>query len=469
VLTPRKSAVALLASVTAALCLLLPLALVGAPPASAHPLSTTTIRLDVGPSAVEAIVDLPLDQLSTALHQDLDATSALEPSRLVQLRGYVRDHLSAADAPRDAGYNGTAVTAGTTGTTGQGWVTSVSGGAVVQVDGADNLELTATLTPSSGSVGDFVLHYDAIIEALISHRAFVSARYGTTGTYATLAMLSWQTTSVPVLPSTTPPASQGFTAAIRLGVDHISSGSDHLLFLIMLLLPAPLLVRRRRWVRRPDRGRATLRVIHVVTAFAVGHSVTLALGALGWVHLPTRLIESGIALSVLVSALHAIRPIVRRGEVYIAGGFGLLHGLAFAALLTELDLSRSGLVTTLLGFNLGIEITQLLVVALVMPSLIALSGTVIYPALRITAAGLGAVLATAWLSERSGLTDANPFEPVADLLVDHPYALATALALLALGVVSAQRRGFLPDPINTPAAEQLKSQAPQPSEASAHS
>jgi hypothetical protein len=207
----------------------------------------------------------------------------------------------------------------------------------------------------------------------------------------------------------------------------------------MLLLPAPLMASGRRWIRRLEVGSAGWRVVHVVTAFAVGHSITLALGAVGWVHLPARLIESGIALSVLVSAIHAIRPLVPRGEVFIAGSFGLLHGLAFATLLGQLDLSNSSLVTTLLGFNLGIEVTQLLVVALVMPSLILLSRTNVYPFLRTGTAVLGAVLATGWLAERSRLISTNPAEPMGDLLVNHPIALAGGLAVVALTCTGMQR------------------------------
>jgi HupE / UreJ protein len=390
--------------------------------ASAHPLSTTAVLLDVNAHHVDATIDLPLDELSVAMDQKLSTTNVLEATTLADLRTYVQAHMSATDTTRQA------------------WTSAVTGGVVKKVDGIDNLVLDATLTPSSGDVGDFVLHYDAIIDKLVAHRVFVAARYGSSGSYTTLAMLSWQTTSVPVA-STTPPASQGFVAAAHLGVQHISGGSDHLLFLIMLLLPAPLLARGRRWVRRDDPGRAAWRVVHVVTAFAIGQSITLALGALGWVHLPTRLVECGIALSVLVSALHAIRPLARRGEVFIAGSFGLLHGLAFATLLTEMDLSRRGLVTTLLGFNLGIEITQLSVVALVMPSLILLIRTAAYPALRVTLAGTGSVLATAWLAERSEIISTNPLEPVGAALVQHPFSLAAALAAAAVISVLLQHLG----------------------------
>jgi HupE / UreJ protein len=400
-----------------------------ASPAAAHPLNTSAVLLDLGTHQVSATIDLPLDELSIARSRQLTASNVLEASTLSELRSYVHAHLSASDD------------------TGQAWTVQVSGGEVDQVDGADNLVLAATLTPSSGTVAAFVLHYDAVLDTLISHRVFVSARYGHTGSYTTLAMLSWQTLSVPVT-STLPSTGQGFFAAVHLGIQHISTGSDHLLFLLMLLLPAPLVAQQKRWTRRSDPGWAgarctAWRVVHVVSAFAIGHSITLALGALGWVHLPARLVESGIALSVLVSAVHAIRPLVRGGEVFIGLGFGLLHGMAFAALLGELHLSSGGLVLTLLGFNLGIEVTQLLVVALVMPSLVLLSTTGAYPICRTALAVIGALLAGGWLAARSGLIASDPLEPIGNILVEHPFSLAGVLAIAA--IAAAGKFGFQQD------------------------
>ena len=390
-------------------------------PASAHPLSTSAVLLDVSTTSVTATIELPLDELSIARDEKLTVLNVLDDPTLMSLRAYVQTDLSASDA------------------SGTVWSTIVTGGRVEKVDGIDNLVLDATLTPASGSVGDFVLHDDAIIDQLMSHRVFVSGRYGHTGSYTTVAMLSWQRQSVPVAATAaaSAPADHGFAAAVRLGLHHIASGSDHLLFLIMLLLPAPLVAAGHRWRPQPVPGlggirRSSVRVVHVVTAFAVGHSCTLALGALGWVQLPPRVVESGIALSVLASAVHAVRPLVRRGEVLIAGGFGLLHGLSFAAVLTGLDLSRTSLVTTLLGFNLGIEFAQLLVVALVMPSLLLLARTVAYAALRLILAALGAVLAAGWFAERAGLMNTNFLEPVGNLLTEHPVVLAAGLATVAL-------------------------------------
>ena len=381
--------------------------------ATAHPLSTTAVLLDLDRQAVAVTVELPVDRLAVAFNQPFTATSIMRPATLALIRTYVRDHMSASDDTATV------------------WTTSVGSGRVESIDGVDHLVLQASLVPAAGTVANFTFHYDAILDRIVSHRIFVSAREGHTGTYTTLAMLSWQSPSVPVrtVGSGVKTSSQnGFLASLSLGVQHIRTGSDHLLFLFMLLLPAPLAVRGRQWIRRDDLTRAGWRVVHVVSAFAVGHSTTLVLGAVGLIHLPTRVIESGIALSVLVSATHAIRPLVRGGEMLIAGGFGLLHGLAFAALIDQLGLGRGGLIVDLLGFNLGIEVAQLLVVALVMPSLFVLSRTGSYGLVRTALGALGAVLAAAWLVERIGLLSHNPLEPVSDTLVNHPLLIAATLA-----------------------------------------
>jgi hypothetical protein len=251
-----------------------------------------------------------------------------------------------------------------------------------------------------------------------------------TETYTTVGLIDWesQTLTVPVQGAT---AEQGFLAAVQMGVKHIGEGADHLLFLVMLLLPAPLLARRGRWTRTNGFRRSCVRVVHVGTAFAIGHSITLALAALGYLSVPTRVVESLIALSILVSGVHAVRPIVRGGEVWIATGFGLMHGVAFAALIGQLDLSRGSLVTELLGFNLGIELTQLIVVALIMPSLMVLSRTRVYPTVRLALASFGIVLAAAWLAERTMLTTVNPLDGVSAALVEHPFTSAACLACVA--------------------------------------
>jgi hypothetical protein len=97
-----------------------------------------------------------------------------------------------------------------------------------------------------------------------------------------------------------------------------------------------------------------------------------------------------------------------------------MHGLAFATLLGGLDVGTGSLVTELLGFNLGIELSQLFVVALIMPSLIVLSGTRLYRVVRTALVGLGILLAAAWLAERTTLIRTNPLDVVATILGDTP-------------------------------------------------
>lgn len=410
-----------------------------APAAQAHPLSTTAILLDVGPTAVTGTIELPLDRLAIALDEPtLTPAVAVGPATLARLRTYVAAHLSAADPDRQTS-----------------WTTEVTSPRIGPVDGVEHLLVDVRLTPPSPASSAVDLRYDGIVHHLQSHRILVSARpAGSAGDYTAVGVLDWQSHALRV-PIEGAAVGAAFLDAVGLGVAHIAEGADHLLFLLMLLLPAPLLVRGRRWVRGGDLRGQVRRTVQVVSAFAVGHSVTLALGALGLVDVPTRLVESLIAVSILVSGVHALRPVVRGGEVGIAAGFGLMHGLAFAGVLGELGLGRSSLLAELLGFNLGIEVTQLLVVALVMPSLLVLARSRVYPVVRAVLATSGIVLAAAWLAERIGVISTDPFEPVSTRVVEHWWALPATLALCAaLTLVSGNRSGG--DPEGDPSASDAR-------------
>lgn len=186
----------------------------------------------------------------------------------------------------------------------------------------------------------------------------------------------------------------------RLGMRHIAEGTDHLLFLLVLLLPAPLLVSGACWGPPATLRQSLLRILGIVTAFTIGHSITLGLAAFGLVHAPERPIEVLIAVSILVSAVHALRPLFPGKETWIAAFFGLIHGLAFAATLNRLGLGRWGRVAGVLAFNLGIETMQMIVVAVTLPSLILMSRTRAYPTLRISGAVLAGIASVGWIIER---------------------------------------------------------------------
>jgi hypothetical protein len=223
----------------------------------------------------------------------------------------------------------------------------------------------------------------------------------------------------------------GFASVFRLGMRHIAEGTDHILFLLVLLFPAPLLVLNGRWVGYSSLRRCFLQVGSIVTAFTVGHSLTLAAGAMNLIHVPSRPIEVLIAVSILVSAIHAVRPAFPGREAVVAGCFGLVHGLAFATTLAELGLSRWDRVASIFGFNLGIEVMQLVVVAVALPSLILLSRSRFYPAVRTGGALCAGVIALTWIAER--LWDLpDPAGTLVEAIAQHGIWLAICLTLLGL-------------------------------------
>jgi len=182
---------------------------------------------------------------------------------------------------------------------------------------------------------------------------------------------------------------------------HIAEGHDHLMFLMALLLPAPLIARDRRWREAGGLRFTARRLVKVVTAFTVGHSVTLIGGAFfGW-RLPAQPVEVLIAVSILISAVHAARPLFAGREPFVAAGFGLVHGLAFATVIGNFGLDPLEKAQSILGFNLGIELVQLAVVAVVAPALVLMARTRSYPAVRTVAAFFCAVAALAWIAERT--------------------------------------------------------------------
>jgi hypothetical protein len=141
-------------------------------------------------------------------------------------------------------------------------------------------------------------------------------------------------------------------AYLALGIEHILSGVDHLMFVAALLF----LVGFRR------------KLVWTITAFTLAHSLTLASAALGWLTLRSAPVEASIALSIVLvasEALNSRETLARRLPALVAFLFGLVHGLGFAGALADIGLPRNHLATALLTFNVGVEIGQLFAVAVV--------------------------------------------------------------------------------------------------------
>jgi hypothetical protein len=193
-----------------------------------------------------------------------------------------------------------------------------------------------------------------------------------------------------------------FASYVHEGVWHIWLGFDHLLFLLSLLLPAVLVRRGDRWQPGASFRSAFIEVAKVVTAFTVAHSITLSLAALGVVSLPSRWVESAIALSVVLAALNNVFPVVAHGRWIAAFAFGLLHGFGFAGALQDLGLPAGSLALSLAGFNIGVEVGQLAIVAAFLPLAFALRRTWSYRRLVLAGGSTAiAAVATVWFAERA--------------------------------------------------------------------
>ena len=190
------------------------------------------------------------------------------------------------------------------------------------------------------------------------------------------------------------------------GVWHIWIGYDHILFLLALLLPSVLVRRGGQWQGTERFTGALKEVVKVVTAFTLAHSITLSLAALQVVTLPSRLVESAIALSVVIAALNNLRrpaiDLVQSRLWMLAFCFGLLHGFGFASVLADLGLPQGALVLALVGFNLGVEVGQLAIVAVFLPVAFALRRTRFYQVGVLKIGSLiVAALATWWFAQRA--------------------------------------------------------------------
>ena len=194
------------------------------------------------------------------------------------------------------------------------------------------------------------------------------------------------------------------------GVKHIAIGFDHILFLIALLLPAVFIREGRRWVPVADVRTAWWSVLKLVTAFTIAHSITLSLASFDVVRLPSRWVESLIAASVLATALDNIWPFLPRRRWLVAFAFGLIHGFGFASVLADLNLPSSSLILSLLGFNIGVEIGQLILVAIVIPLAYLSRGRAAYPRFALQSGSIViAAVSLGWLLERSLNLQLMPF------------------------------------------------------------
>lgn len=248
------------------------------------------------------------------------------------------------------------------------------------------------------TTGALSLHYRLLFDLDALHRGLLNLDLD--GTQQT-AVLSPDTGVLKVDPATASRLGQ-FGQYVVEGIWHIWIGFDHILFLLSLLLPAVLVYEARRWQGASTFRQALGEVLWVVTAFTVAHSITLSLATLQIVELPSRWVESAIAASVVLAAANNLRPVVERRRWLVAFSFGLIHGFGFASVLTELGLPPGALALSLLGFNVGVEVGQLCIVAAFLPLAYWLRNTALYRKGVFTLGSwLTLIIALLWFIERA--------------------------------------------------------------------
>ncbi len=301
----------------------------------AHKASDAYLRLSVGQDTVTATLDVALRDLELAIGLDGDGDGALTWGEVRQRRAAIAAYVA------------------------QRLKLERDGHACALVDRellidrhTDGAYAVLRLEADCPGTGPLRLHYGLLFDRDPSHRGLLAAETRGTATGAVLSPAAPDATIDP-----TRPAASGFPAFFALGFEHISHGLDHLLFLLVVLLPLAC-------GRTGGGDRPALVALKILTAFTLAHGLSLALAVLGVVDLPSRLVESAIAATIVLAALDNLRPFLPGRRWQVAFAFGLVHGLGFASALGPTRLPPFELATALLGFNLGIEAGQILVAAL---------------------------------------------------------------------------------------------------------
>jgi hypothetical protein len=295
--------------------------------------------------------------------------------------------------------------------------------------------------PKINYLRNFELHYDAVLHQVITHSINVILcqdwKNGLNEEFNTkeLGVLNYNIEKDKFLPLKVDLDNgsnlTGFTSMIKMGMLHIKNGTDHLLFLLTLLLPAFLLSENREWTSYIGLKKGLYKIIKIITAFTIGHSITLIIGAFDFFKVPTQLIEILIAISILISAFHCIIPIFYKKESLIAIGFGFIHGLAFSQTLQVLNISNLNLAISVLGFNIGIEVMQLCIILLIVPWFIVLSKTSFFKTIKNILAIFIGIAAIGWIVQRITNTS-NFLSSTIDKLFLQSIWLIIGIAILSI-------------------------------------
>lgn len=358
---------------------------------AAHPMPESRVWIDTLPQGLQLTLEIPLNRLEFAYGKPLAEDSREVLSQHGDgLARYLLQHVGARSGN-------------------VGWQALRPQLSVVGADPAAELHVKMELrAPAGADPRQTTLLYDAVTHEVRTHRVQLFLRNDWAGGFAgepplPLGELDFQRNTLPLALGEVRTGG-GVLRLVRAGAEHIADGADHMLFLLLLLVVAPLSAVAGTWSSARKPREAWRHVAWVVTAFTLGHMLTLVLGSSGWVRPPTKPVEVAVAVTIAIAALHTWRPVFARAEAAMALVFGLVHGFAFSASLGGSGLIIAQHAAALAAFNGGIELMQLATVLLVLPPLLWLARhhALAFARTRQAVATVALACAAVWIAERLG-------------------------------------------------------------------
>ena len=366
-----------------------------APVAQAHKSSDSYLQVGIAPGKLDVRWDIALRDLDVALDLDSDADGKLTWAEVrgawPRIEAYALQRMTIEGCPLTP--------------TGRGLERRNDGAyAVLYLTSTCTLgdappkifyALFADVDPTHRGIAKVQRPGQDIALSVLAPEALPAA--GATAGSASSASVATSTASGPARPV----AGLSRWEFLAEGVRHILTGYDHVLFLLCLLLPSVMRRTPTGWRPVERLSQAVWPIVGIVSAFTVAHSITLCLAALKIVSLSSSFIEPAIAVTIVLAALDNLLPIFPVRRVVVTFFFGLIHGFGFASVLAELNLPRSAFAWALLQFNVGLELGQLCIVAVVTTLLFLCRKRAGYAKVVVGGGSVVAiVIATLWFIER---------------------------------------------------------------------